>query len=99
MISMYDKLSIIKMIIEDGLSLREVSRITKRDRKIVTKYYKEYLKLNEQGYIITNEDMQTNINGVYAAGDVRQKKYRQITTAVADGTIALLNAEKYILKK
>ena len=43
--------------------------------------------------------MQTNINGVYAAGDVRQKRYRQITTAVADGTIALLNAEKYILKK
>ena len=64
-----------------------------------TDLVKEYLKLNEQGYIITNEDMQTNINGVYAAGDVRQKKYRQITTAVADGTIALLNAEKYILKK
>lgn len=58
-----------------------------------------YLNLNEQGYIITDEDMQTNIKGVYAAGDVRQKKYRQITTAVADGTIALLNAEKYILKK
>lgn len=43
--------------------------------------------------------MQTNIKGVYAAGDVREKKYRQITTAVADGTIALLNAEKYILQK
>jgi thioredoxin reductase (NADPH) len=64
-----------------------------------TDVVKEYIKLNEQGYIITDEDMQTNINGVYAAGDVRQKKYRQITTAVADGTIALLNAEKYILKK
>ncbi|OOM81685.1 thioredoxin reductase [Clostridium puniceum] len=63
-----------------------------------TEVAKEYLKLNEQGYIITDEDMQTNINGVYAAGDVREKKYRQITTAVADGTIALLNAEKYILK-
>ena len=64
-----------------------------------TDVVKAYLKLNEQGYIITDEDMQTNINGVYAAGDVRQKKYRQITTTVADGTIALLNAEKYILKK
>lgn len=64
-----------------------------------TDLVKQYLKLNEQGYIITDEDMQTNIIGVYAAGDVRQKKYRQITTAVADGTIALLNAEKYILKK
>lgn len=63
-----------------------------------TEEIKGYLKLNEQGYIITDEDMQTNIEGVYAAGDVRQKRYRQITTAVADGTIALLNAEKYILK-
>ncbi len=60
---------------------------------------KEYLNLTEQGYIITDEDMQTNIKGVYAAGDVRDKKFRQITTAVADGTIALLNAEKYILQK
>lgn len=63
-----------------------------------TEKIKEHLTLNEQGYIITDEDMQTNIEGVYAAGDVRQKRYRQITTAVADGTIALLNAEKYILK-
>lgn len=60
---------------------------------------KQYLDLTEKGYIITDEDMQTNIKGVYAAGDVREKKYRQITTAVADGTIALLNAEKYILQK
>lgn len=64
-----------------------------------TESVKEYVKLNEQGYIITDEDMQTNIKGVYAAGDVREKKYRQITTAVSDGTIALLNAEKYILEK
>lgn len=64
-----------------------------------TEEIRRYLELNEQGYIITDEDMQTNIKGVYAAGDVRQKKYRQITTAVADGTIALLNAEKYILRK
>lgn len=60
---------------------------------------KDYLNLTEQGYIITDEDMQTNIKGVYAAGDVRDKKFRQITTAVADGTIALLSAEKYILQK
>lgn len=64
-----------------------------------TELLTEYLRLNKQGYIITDEDMQTNIKGVYAAGDVREKKYRQITTAVADGTIALLSAEKYILQK
>mgnify|MGYP002198669726 FL=1 len=41
--------------------------------------------------------MNTNIPGVYAAGDVREKLYRQITTAVADGTIAALEAEKFII--
>ena len=64
-----------------------------------TEEVKKYLNINEQGYIITNEDMETNIKGVYAAGDVREKKYRQITTSVSDGPIALLNAEKYILER
>jgi len=48
------------------------------------------LKLDKWGYIQTNEDMQTNIPGVFAVGDVISKKYRQITTAVADGTIAAI---------
>jgi thioredoxin reductase (NADPH) len=48
------------------------------------------LQLNKWGYIPTNEVMQTNVDGVYAAGDIRDKSYRQITTAVADGTIAAL---------
>ncbi|MCX6054745.1 MAG: FAD-dependent oxidoreductase [Chloroflexi bacterium] len=50
-----------------------------------------HLNLSEQGYILTNENMETNLIGVYAAGDVRVKKYRQITTAISDGTIAALN--------
>jgi thioredoxin reductase (NADPH) len=48
------------------------------------------LQLSEYGYVITNEKMETNLEGIYAAGDVRVKKYRQITTAVGDGTIAAL---------
>jgi thioredoxin reductase (NADPH) len=48
------------------------------------------LKLDEWGYIKTNEDMQTSIDGVYSVGDINSKKYRQITTAVADGTIAAI---------
>jgi thioredoxin reductase (NADPH) len=64
-----------------------------------TELFKEYIKLNPQGYIITNENMETNVKGVYAAGDVREKQFRQITTAVADGTIAALAAEKYIVAK
>lgn len=64
-----------------------------------TEVFKDFLKLTPQGYIITDEGMQTNIKGVYGAGDVREKQFRQITTAVADGTIAALSAEKYILEK
>jgi len=47
-------------------------------------------------YVITGPDRETNIPGVYAAGDVVQKRYRYLTTAMADGTIAALAAEKYI---
>jgi thioredoxin reductase (NADPH) len=52
------------------------------------------LKTDDQGYIITDEYMRTNIPGVYAAGDVIKKPYRQITTAVSDGTIAAITAER-----
>jgi thioredoxin reductase (NADPH) len=48
------------------------------------------LEFSKYGYLVTNENMETNIEGVYAAGDVRDKKYRQIATAVGDGTIASL---------
>lgn len=48
------------------------------------------LQTNAYGYLVTNEAMETNIPGVYAAGDVRDKRYRQIATAVGDGTIAAL---------
>lgn len=49
------------------------------------------LALDEWGYLKTDEDMRTNLHDVYAVGDVRSKKYRQITTAIADGTIAAIN--------
>lgn len=47
-------------------------------------------------YILTDHDMNTNIKGVYAAGDVRAKSLRQVVTAAADGAIAAVQAEKYI---
>ncbi|MBI9067782.1 MAG: FAD-dependent oxidoreductase [Salinivirgaceae bacterium] len=55
-----------------------------------TELFSDHLTLDDWGYVKTNEDMQTNIDGVYAVGDLRSKKYRQITTAVADGTIAAI---------
>lgn len=50
----------------------------------------------EQGYIKTDEDMHTNIPGVFAAGDIRLKSLRQVITAAADGAIAATQAEKYL---
>lgn len=63
-----------------------------------TDEFKEFINLTSNGYIKTDDLMQCNVNGVYAAGDVREKEFRQITTAVADGTIAALQAERYIAK-
>ena len=52
---------------------------------------------DEYGYILADEDMKTNIDGVFVAGDVRQKKVRQVVTAVSDGAIAAEMANEYIL--
>ena len=51
---------------------------------------------NEDGYIVTNADMETNVPGIYAAGDVREKLLRQIVTATGDGSIAAQSAQAYI---
>lgn len=50
----------------------------------------------QDGYILTNENMETNIPGVFAAGDIRVKQVRQVVTAAADGAIAAMMAEKYL---
>jgi thioredoxin reductase (NADPH) len=52
--------------------------------------FDDKLELDQWGYIRANEDMKTSIDGVYSVGDINSKKYRQITTAVADGTIAAI---------
>ncbi len=57
------------------------------------------IELNERKEILVNQDLATNLEGVYAAGDNREKRYRQITTAVADGTIASLAALDYLHTK
>jgi thioredoxin reductase (NADPH) len=61
--------------------------------------YAAQLRVNEQGYILTDESMRTSVDGVYAAGDIRPKELRQLVTAVADGAVAATSAEKYIAHK
>jgi thioredoxin reductase (NADPH) len=56
--------------------------------------FKDKLELDQWGYIKSDEDMRTSISDIYAIGDVISKKYRQITTAVADGTIAAMAIAK-----
>ncbi len=61
-----------------------------------TEFLNEKVELNKWGEIVVKNDMSTNIEGVYAAGDSTAKRYRQVTTAVGDGTIAALASSNYI---
>ena len=61
-----------------------------------TEKFIDKIELNKWGEIVTKANLETNITGVFAAGDSIQKRYRQITTAVADGTIASLGAIEYL---
>lgn len=60
--------------------------------------FRDKVKLDPNGYIITNDMMETSIAGIYACGDVRAQLVRQVTNAVGDGTTAAVAAEKYIEK-
>ncbi|WP_294664310.1 FAD-dependent oxidoreductase [uncultured Fusobacterium sp.] len=61
-----------------------------------SKLFKNHIELDQYGFIPTDEDLQTNVKGVYAAGDIRPKKLRQLVTAVSDGAVAAVNIEKYV---
>ena len=61
-----------------------------------TKEVKDKIRLDDRGYIPTDENMETSVPGVFAAGDVREKSVRQDITAMSDGAVAAVNAEKYI---
>lgn len=58
--------------------------------------FKDHIEHDENGYILTDQFMRTNIPGVYAAGDTRAQLAKQVTTAVGDATTAVLHAERYI---
>ncbi len=64
-----------------------------------TESVKDIVSLNERREIIVGPDMSTSVEGVYSAGDANAKRYRQVTTAVGDGTIAALAAADYLHSK
>lgn len=61
-----------------------------------TEVFKDLNILDEKGYVIADENMLTSVEGVFVAGDVRQKEIRQVVTATSDGAIAAQSAYKYI---
>ena len=61
-----------------------------------TKIFDGLIDMTSRGYIKTNEDMETNVPGIFAVGDCREKTLRQVATAVGDGAIAGYMAEKYV---
>ncbi len=61
-----------------------------------TEFLTNSIKLNEKGYIITDDNMATTVSGIFAAGDIRAKLLKQVSTAVGDGATAAFAAERYI---
>ncbi|GAA0178023.1 FAD-dependent oxidoreductase [Clostridium sediminicola] len=61
-----------------------------------TEIFKDQVNMDRRGYVLSNENMETNIEGVYVVGDVRDKFLKQVATAVGDGAIAGFATEKYI---
>lgn len=61
-----------------------------------TEFLKGIVDLDDYGYVLAREDMSTNIPGVFSAGDLNRKQFRQLTTAMNDGTIAALVCERYV---
>ena len=63
-----------------------------------TEFAKDLGILDEKGYVITNEKMETKVPGIYSIGDVNNKPLRQIATAINDGAIAAIEIEHYLQK-
>ncbi|MEW6096499.1 MAG: thioredoxin-disulfide reductase [bacterium] len=61
-----------------------------------TDFLKGIIKLDETGYIVTDDNMKTSTTGVFACGDCRKKLLRQVVTACADGAIAAFSAQQYV---
>ena len=62
-----------------------------------TEIFQGLVEMDKKGYIVAGEDCKTSVRGIFAAGDVRTKKLRQIITAAADGANAVASVQEYML--
>lgn len=95
---------------EEGLEGIEIENVTTHEKKELSvnglfiaigfmpdnKRFEDMVTLDESGYIVAKEDCKTSMGGIFAAGDCRTKKVRQLTTAASDGAIAALAACEYM---
>lgn len=88
-IEVTDKEGNVQTINVDGLFVA-VGRIPENQN------FASLIKLDDAGYVVSGENCHTNVEGIYVAGDNRQKEVRQLVTAVSDGAIAAVEAVKYI---
>lgn len=95
-----DRVNMLEYEKDGGLNTLAVNAIfVAIGRKPDTENLQGKIKLNDRGFIETDDKMQTSINGVFACGDVRNNVIKQIATAVGDGAIAGSEANKYVLRK
>lgn len=91
----------------EGIVLRNLKTGENTERKVDGVFFyvgmvpqtacvKDKVEMNRQGFIVTNEKMETSVPGVYAVGDCREKYLRQVVTAAADGATAAVVIEKYL---
>ena len=84
--------------LSDGRELEVNGLFVSIGRKPASELFRDQLELDGGGYIVADESTRTNIEGVYAVGDVRTKPLRQVVTAVGDGAVAVHFAEEYLAK-
>jgi thioredoxin-disulfide reductase len=90
-------------VVIENLKTKELSEVPTEGAFVyigtepMTKMYANQVEIDKWGYIVASEDTKTNVDGVFAAGDIRTKLIRQVVTAASDGAIAGIMAERFVV--
>jgi thioredoxin reductase (NADPH) len=91
----------------EGLKLRDTTTGEERDEAVQglfiaigykpnTEAFRDWLEVDEKGYLVVTDETRTRVDGVFVAGDVHDHRYRQAVTAAADGCKAAIDAERWL---